>query len=89
MQRLLARFPRVQFAAVSVRGDRAALRRAIRERGWTLPVGHDANGAVASLYGVAVCPTITFARAGGRVADTSLDFLDEDALAVRLRAIGG
>jgi hypothetical protein len=89
MQRLRVRFPRVQFAAVSVRGDRAALRRTIHERGWRIPVGHDANGAIATLYAVAVCPTITFARAGGRVADTSLTFLDDDALAARLRAIGG
>jgi hypothetical protein len=89
MERLRARFPRVQFAAVSVRGDRAALRRTIRERGWTLPVGHDSNGAVSNLYAVALCPTITFARAGGRVAATSLAFLDEAALARQLRAIGG
>lgn len=89
MERVRSRFPRVQFAAVSVRGDRAALRETIRERGWTLPVAHDANGAVSNTYAVALCPTITFARRGGTVAGTSLEFLDEAALARRLRAIGG
>lgn len=89
MQRLRSRFPRVQFAAVSVRGDRADLRATIRERGWTLPVAHDSNGAVSNAYAVALCPTITFARRGGKVDGTSLEFLDEAALARRLRAIGG
>ena len=36
-----------------------------------MPVGCDHDGAVANAYAVAVCPTITFARAGGKVvADT-------------------
>jgi len=89
MQRLQDRFPRVQFAVVSVRGDRADLRATARERGWTLPVAHDTNGAVSNAYAVAICPTITFARRGGRVAYTSLEFLDAAELAARLREIGG
>ena len=44
--------------------------RAVRERGWSIPVGYDHDGAVANLYGVAVCPTMTFARRGGEVAGT-------------------
>ena len=83
------RFPDVQMAAVFVRGDREDVREAIRSRGCTLPVAHDTNGAVSNVYAVAVCPTITFARAGGRVESTSLDLLDERALAARLEAIGG
>ncbi|CAA9473550.1 MAG: hypothetical protein AVDCRST_MAG30-283 [uncultured Solirubrobacteraceae bacterium] len=89
MQRLARRFPRVRFAAVSVRGEREALRATARKRGWTFPVAHDTNGAVSNVYAVAICPTITFARQGGRVAGTSLDFLDEAALSARLREIGG
>lgn len=83
------RFPGVQMAAVFVRGDREDVREAIRSRGWTLPVAHDTNGAVSNVYAVAVCPTITFARKGGRVESTSLDLLDERALAAKLEAIGG
>jgi len=89
MERVRRRFPRVQFAAVFVRGDRADVRAAVRAHGWTLPVAHDTNGAVSNVYAVAICPTITFARRGGRVASTSLDLLDERALGARLRAIGG
>ncbi len=87
MQRLRARFPAVQFAVVAVRGDQDDVRRAVRKRRWTLPVGYDHDGAVSVAYGVALCPTITFARKGGRVAHTSLQFLDERALDAQLRAI--
>jgi len=87
LQRVRRRFPTVQFAAVSVRGDRDDLRRTISKRGWTLPVAHDTNGAVSNAYSVAICPTITFARQGGRVTETSLDLLDEAALTRRIQAL--
>ena len=77
----------MRFAAVSVRGDHEALRRTVRERGWRLPVGYDHDGAVANLYGVAVCPTVTFAARGGEVAGTAVEFLDERALAARVEAL--
>ena len=70
LDRIRARHPRVQFAAVAIRGDRDDLRRRVRERGWKLPVGHDRDGAVANTYGVAVCPTITLAARGGEIRDT-------------------
>jgi AhpC/TSA family len=70
LDRIRERHPRVQFAAVAIRGDRDDLRRRVRERGWELPVGHDRDGAVANTYGVAVCPTITFASRGGEIRDT-------------------
>ena len=81
------RFPGVEFAAVAVRGDHEQLRRVVRERGWRLPVGYDHDGAVANLYGVAVCPLVTFAERGGKVAGTELSFLDERALAARVEAL--
>ena len=70
LDRIRSRHPRVQFAAVAIRGDRDDLRRRVRERGWELPVGHDRDGAVANAYAVAVCPTITFAARGGEIRDT-------------------
>lgn len=80
VDRMRARFPDVQFAAVAIRGSRDALRRRVRERGWGLPVGHDRDGAVANLYGIAVCPTIALARQGGKVAQTLLGSQDEAEL---------
>ena len=87
LDRVAGRFPRVGFAAVAVRGDHDELRRTVRERGWRVPVGYDHDGAVATRYRVAVCPLVTFARRGGEVAETSLEFLDEAALERRVAAL--
>jgi hypothetical protein len=87
LDRVAARYPGVGFAAVAVRGDHGELRRRQRERGWRIPVGYDHDGAVANLYGVAVCPLVTFARRGGEVAQTSLMFEDERALARKAAAL--
>ena len=81
LDRIAPRHPRVRFAAVSVRGDHEQLRRTVRERGWRLPVGYDHDGAVANLYGVAVCPTVTFARRGGEVTGPRSSFSTSAALA--------
>jgi AhpC/TSA family len=75
LDRIRARFPDVEFAAVAIRGDRDDLRRRVRGRGWGLPVGHDRDGAVANAYAVAICPTITFAARGGEVRRTSFGSL--------------
>jgi hypothetical protein len=85
---LRGRFPEVQFAAVAIRGDRDALRRRVRERGWRLPVGHDRDGAVANAYAVAVCPVITLAARGGEVRRTLLGSQDAAELEAAVRELG-
>jgi hypothetical protein len=86
--RVAPRFPRVAFAAVAVREDHDDLRRKLRERGWTVPVGYDHDGAVANLYGVgAVCPLLTFAGRDGRVAGTQLGLLAERELVAHVEAL--
>jgi hypothetical protein len=87
LDRMRAAFPGVQFAAVAIRGSRDALRRRVRDRGWTLPVGHDRDGAVANLYGVAVCPTIALARRGGTVVRTLLGSQDDTQLGAAVREL--
>ncbi|HVE68063.1 MAG TPA: TlpA disulfide reductase family protein [Solirubrobacteraceae bacterium] len=67
MERVRRDFPAVRFAAFTVRGDRGELRELVRERGWRFPVGHDRDGLVANVYGVAGCPTTTLAYPGGIV----------------------
>ena len=52
-----------------------------------MPVGYDHDGAVSNAYAVAICPTITFARRGGKVAGTSFSLLGEAALASRVEAL--
>jgi hypothetical protein len=87
IERLRGRHPGVQFAAVSIRGDRDDLRKLVRGRGWGFPVGHDRDGVLANLYGVAVCPQVTFALPGGKVTATSLGEADPAEFERRVRAL--
>lgn len=72
MQTLAGQFPTVRFAAVSIKGDRSKLRRLLRARRITIPVGIDSDGALAILFKVASCPQITFAYPGGVVQSKAL-----------------
>ena len=87
VDRVRERFPDVEFAAVAIRGDRDALQRRVRERGWELPVGHDRDGAVANAYAVAVCPTITFAARGGEIRSTSFGSQTEEELVAAIEEL--
>ncbi len=72
MQALVGAYPGVRFAAVALRGDRGGLRRTIRTRGLTFPVGIDEEGTLAALYKIASCPQVTFALPGGRARGHAL-----------------
>jgi hypothetical protein len=87
IERARARFPQVRFAAVAIRGNRNDLRSDIRRHGWQFPVGYDHDGAVANLYDVAVCPTVTFAYPGGTALRTTLGLLDAPKLDATLREL--
>jgi peroxiredoxin len=87
LDRLRPDFPRVQFAAVAIRGDRGNLQDRIRARGWQLPVGWDRDGAVANAYAVAVCPAITLARRGGTVVQTLVGSQTEEQLQTAIRGL--
>jgi hypothetical protein len=52
------------FLSVNVLDDRGGVEELVRERGWSVPVAHDADGAVSNIYGVGVCPTILLAYPG-------------------------
>jgi hypothetical protein len=87
LDRMRARYPDVGFAAVAIRGDLGDLRELIRRRRWELPVGWDGDGAVANAYAVAICPTLTFARRGGRVQETTFGLVEGVALRRRIEAL--
>jgi hypothetical protein len=78
--RVQALHPRVQVAAVSIRGDRDDLRALVRRRHWRFPVAWDRDGILANLYGVAVCPQLTYALPGGVVQATSIGELGDREL---------
>lgn len=82
LDRVARRHRDVAFAAVAIRGEKADVARDARR--WSLPVAHDRDGAVANLFAVAVCPTITFARRGGIVHDTSLGLVGEAEIERRI-----
>jgi thiol-disulfide isomerase/thioredoxin len=73
---------RVNFLSIDVRDDRETVRAVIEERGWQIPVGHDADGAVSNIYRIGVCPTVTFAYPGGILKDAAVgsEELSEDQL---------
>ena len=87
VERVRPRFPGVQFAAVAIRGDRGDLRRLIRRSGWRFPVGYDRDGAIANVYGVAICPLTILAYPGGTVMRTELGARNEGRLAVAVRRL--
>jgi len=72
MQNLTPAFPGVRFAAVSIRGQRSAIRKLIHAKGLTYPVGFDADGALAALYKLATCPQVTFGYPGSIVQSKAL-----------------
>lgn len=62
----------VGFLSLDIRDDRDTLRDLIRQRGWGMPVGYDRDGAVASLYGVGLCPTFAYVFPGGTLESASI-----------------
>jgi hypothetical protein len=73
---------RVNFLSLAVRGEQDELRQIVEDRGWTLPVGWDRDGAVSNLYRVGVCPTVAFVLPGGllREARIGADALEKGQL---------
>ena len=87
VERMRSEFPEVEFAAVVSGTGREDIEQIVERRGWELPVAVDRDGALVNLYGVGVCPSTVFARAGGSVVDTKLGNLTEDELRAQVRRI--
>jgi hypothetical protein len=62
----------VNFLSISVRDDREEAAAIVRDRGWTIPVGWDADGAVSNLYRVGGCPTVAYAYPGGLMSGAAI-----------------
>jgi peroxiredoxin len=69
LQALSHRYPSVRFDAVAVHAGRAQTARLVRSHHWTIAVADDPDGAVASQYGVVICPMTELAARGGIVRD--------------------
>jgi hypothetical protein len=75
---------RVGFLSLDIRDDRDTLRELIRQRSWTMPVGYDRDGAVASLYGVGGCPTFAYVYPGGTLESAVIGELTVPQLSDRV-----
>ena len=74
----------VGFLSLDIRDERGTLRDLIEQRGWTMPVGFDRDGAVASLYGVGGCPTFAYVYPGGTLQSASIGELTAAELSGRV-----
>lgn len=75
---------RVGFLSLDIRDDRDTLRDLIEQRGWTMPVGYDRDGAVAGLYGIGLCPTFAYVYPGGTLQSASIGDLSLRQLSARV-----
>lgn len=78
---------KVRFLSLDVRDDRDTVRDLIARRDWTMPVGYDRDGAVASLYRVGICPTFAYAFPGGTLQAASISELTQDQLEARVERL--
>ncbi len=79
----------VQFAAVAVQAGRSETAKLVRSHHWTIPVAYDKDGAIGSLYGVAICPMVELAYRGGVVEDRLIGsrWLSDAKLAARVQRL--
>ena len=87
LERAARAVPGVKVAAVALRGDRGKLAGVIRDHGWTFAVAYDRDAVLGNLYGVAVCPQITYLLPGGHVQGTTVGELDAVKLTALLREL--
>jgi hypothetical protein len=78
LDRVRARHPEIEFAAIAVRSSGAGARSLARP--YSLPIAYDHDAAVADEYGVVVCPTIVFAGRDGTVAASTIGPQSESAI---------
>ncbi len=87
--RVAAEYPKLRVAAIVIRGERSQARALLASHAWRVPVAEDRDGALANLYGVAVCPQIVYLRSGGTVDAVSVGEVGDLELNRRLRALEG
>jgi hypothetical protein len=88
VERVFRRYrDRVGFLSLNIRNDRDTLRELIREHGWTMPIGYDRDGAVASLYGIGGCPTFAYVYPGGTLQGASSGELTAAQLSGRVERL--
>jgi hypothetical protein len=77
----------VNFLSLDSLDSRDSVREAIRENGWTMPVGFDRDGAVAALFEVAACPTFAYVYPGGTLQSSGIGELGVGGLSHHVREL--
>ena len=85
--RAARQFPKTRFVAIGIDQQRSSAAAVARERGWSIPVAVDPDGAVSALYSVAGCPS-TFFVSNGLIRAVRLGRVDRETLANELRKAG-
>jgi thiol-disulfide isomerase/thioredoxin len=80
---------KANFLSVNIRDARDEVEEIVSERGWTVPVGWDRDGAVSNILRIGVCPTVAFVFPGGifQTAEIGEDALGEEDLGEHVRAL--
>jgi thiol-disulfide isomerase/thioredoxin len=78
---------RVNFLSIDIRDSKSTVRNLARDRGWKMPVGYDADGAVSNIYRVGGCPTLVYAYPGGILRDASIGQLDARQLSRKVNTL--
>ncbi|UJA19511.1 hypothetical protein HJD18_04345 [Thermoleophilia bacterium SCSIO 60948] len=80
---------RANFLSIDIRDEREEAAAIVRERGWRVPVGWDADGAVSNLFRVGGCPTVALVYPGGTLAGAAIgdSQVNEDDLAKSVRGL--
>jgi hypothetical protein len=87
LQAVVRGFPGVQLAAVAFRSKRSDVLRLAADHHWTFPIGMDPDNRVTNLYGVLVCPQVTYAYPGGEVRGTTIGTESEAAIRGRVQRL--
>ena len=79
----------INFLSVNIRDDIDEVRSIVDERGWTVPVGWDRDGAVSNAYRVGLCPTLALALPGGLLSQALIgtETFTEEALDEELESL--
>lgn len=80
---------RVGFLSINVRDDRERVEELASSRHWKMPVGHDRDGALSTLYRVGGCPTFVFARPGLKLHEAVIGEQDASELSARVEDLLG
>ena len=87
VERASRQFRNINLLGLEFAGSIEDAGKAVREHGWTMPIGVDEDGRVTRLYNVAIPPAVFFIYPGGRVQHSVVRRLDEKYVSDDIRQL--